>query len=80
MDLGRLGIWYSVDRLDGTQLQALLKTVETHGYASFWYPESRGYESMSLGAFLLAQAFNVVWTLALAWLIFGGILFGSPIL
>ena len=26
-------------------------------------------------SFVLAQAFNVVWTLALAWLIFGGILF-----
>jgi uncharacterized integral membrane protein (TIGR00698 family) len=27
------------------------------------------------GAFLIAQAFNVVWTLLFAWLIFGGILF-----
>ncbi|MBI2186828.1 MAG: putative sulfate exporter family transporter [Acidobacteria bacterium] len=37
-------------------------------------------EGRPLGAFLLAQAFNVVWTLALAWLIFGGILFGTPVL
>jgi uncharacterized membrane protein YadS len=36
-------------------------------------------EGRPLGAFLLAQAFNVAWTLALAWLIFGGILF-SPAL
>ena len=28
-----------------------------------------------LAAFVLAQAFNVAWTLLLAWLIFGGIVF-----
>lgn len=37
-------------------------------------------EGRPLGAFLLAQAFNVAWTLVLAWLIFGGILFSSPVL
>jgi uncharacterized membrane protein YadS len=30
-------------------------------------------------AFVTAQAFNVVWTLALAYLLFGGILFATPI-
>jgi uncharacterized membrane protein YadS len=29
-------------------------------------------------AFLVGQAFNVVWTLALAWLIFGGVLLAVP--
>jgi uncharacterized membrane protein YadS len=29
-------------------------------------------------AFVGAQAFNVVWTLALAWLLFGGVLFAAP--
>lgn len=37
-------------------------------------------EGRPLAAFLLAQAFNIAWTLALAWLIFGGILFASPVL
>lgn len=37
-------------------------------------------EGRPLAAFLLAQAFNIAWTLALAWLIFGGILFPSPVL
>ncbi|MBI2881909.1 MAG: putative sulfate exporter family transporter [Candidatus Tectomicrobia bacterium] len=32
------------------------------------------------GAFLGAQAFNVVWTLILAYLLFGGILFAVPVL
>lgn len=31
-------------------------------------------------AFLVAQAFNVVWTLILAYLLFGGILFAAPVL
>lgn len=30
-------------------------------------------------AFVLAQAFNVVWTLALAYLIFGGVIFSGPV-
>jgi uncharacterized membrane protein YadS len=34
-------------------------------------------EGRPLLTFVLAQAFNVLWTLALAWLIFGGILFPS---
>jgi uncharacterized membrane protein YadS len=32
-----------------------------------------------LASFILAQAFNVLWTLLLAWLLFGGILFSRPI-
>src|SRR3954449_12536892 len=56
MELGRLGVWISTDRLDAAQLKALLKTVEGHGYSAFWYPESRGYESMALGGFLLAHS------------------------
>ena len=31
-------------------------------------------------AFLIAQALNVIWTLAIAWLLFGGVLFPAPAL
>jgi uncharacterized membrane protein YadS len=31
-------------------------------------------------AFLLAQGINVVWTLVVAWLLFGGVLFPAPAL
>src|SRR5262245_49377069 len=31
-------------------------------------------------AFIGAQAFNVVWTLLLAWLLFGGVLFAQPVI
>lgn len=55
MKLGRLGVWYSTDKLNGGQLADLLRTVEGAGYSAFWYPESRGFESMSLAAFLLSK-------------------------
>jgi alkanesulfonate monooxygenase SsuD/methylene tetrahydromethanopterin reductase-like flavin-dependent oxidoreductase (luciferase family) len=53
MKLGRLGVWYSTDKLDGAQLRDFVRTVETNGYSNLWYPESRGYESMSLASWLL---------------------------
>jgi uncharacterized membrane protein YadS len=36
-------------------------------------------EGRPLLAFLIAQAFNLVWTLLLAWLIFGGLIVPSPL-
>jgi probable F420-dependent oxidoreductase len=60
MKLGRLGVWYSTDKLDGEQLAELAKTVENNGYSALWYPESRGYESMSLGAYLLSKSEKLV--------------------
>lgn len=30
------------------------------------------------GAFLIGQGFNVIWTLLLAYLLFGGVLFPAP--
>jgi probable F420-dependent oxidoreductase len=56
MALGHLGVWYSADKLDGPQLRAFLQTIEGNGYSAFWYPESRGYESMSLAGFLLQNS------------------------
>jgi len=60
MELGRLGVWYPTDRLDGPGLAALMRTVEGHGYGAFWYPESRGYESLSLAGFLLGATTRLV--------------------
>jgi probable F420-dependent oxidoreductase len=58
--LGRLGVWYATDKLDGPQLAALARTVEGHGYSALWYPESRGYESVALAAFLLQGTTRLV--------------------
>src|SRR5258707_14165336 len=55
MTLGRLGVWYSTDKLNGSQLADLVGVVEKAGYSALWYPESRGYESMSLAGFLLSK-------------------------
>ena len=60
MKLGRLGVWYSTDKLNGGQLADLMRTVERNGYSAFWHPESRGYEAMSLGAYLLSRTEKLV--------------------
>ena len=60
MKLGRLGVWYPTDRLDGPQLAALMTHIEGHGYSAFWYPESRGYESLSLAGFLLGASTHLI--------------------
>jgi alkanesulfonate monooxygenase SsuD/methylene tetrahydromethanopterin reductase-like flavin-dependent oxidoreductase (luciferase family) len=56
MQLGRLGVWYPVDRLEAAQLRPFVGLVEGLGYAALWYPEARGYESMSLAGFLLGAS------------------------
>src|SRR5215475_7041825 len=56
MALGRLGVWYSTDKLNGSQLVDLVGTIEKNGYSALWYPESRGYESMSLAGYLLSKS------------------------
>ena len=56
MKLGRLGVWYSTDKLDGSQLRDFVRRVESNGYSTLWYPESRGYKSMSLASWLLSSS------------------------
>jgi len=51
-----LGVWYATDKLNGAQLGDLMRCIEKNGYSAFWYPESRGYESMSLAATLLSKS------------------------
>jgi probable F420-dependent oxidoreductase len=55
MRLGRLGVWFSTNRLSPKQLIELARRVESLGYGTLWHPESLGWESISLGAFLLAN-------------------------
>jgi len=54
MQLGRLGAWYSTDKLGGpTEIATFAANVERLGYTTLWYPESRGYESFSVAGFML---------------------------
>jgi probable F420-dependent oxidoreductase len=58
--LGRLGVWYPVDRSDGAGIRRLLRTVEDLGYSTLWYPEALGYESLSIAGFMLANTTRLV--------------------
>jgi probable F420-dependent oxidoreductase len=58
--LGRLGVWYGVDRLDGAGIRRLLQTVEDLGYSTLWYPEAVGYESLSIAGFMLANSMRLM--------------------
>jgi probable F420-dependent oxidoreductase len=58
--LGRLGVWYPIDRLDGAGLRHLLRKVEDLGFSTFWYPEALGYESFSIASFLLANTSRLI--------------------
>ncbi len=56
MKLGRLGAWYSTDKLGGAaQIKEFVGTVERLGYDCLWYPESRGYESFAVAGFMLSH-------------------------
>lgn len=54
MQLGRLGAWYSTDKLGSPeQIRQFVQNVEKLGYDTLWYPESRGNESFAVAAFML---------------------------
>ena len=58
--LGRLGLWYPIDRLDGAGIRRLLRTVEDLGYSTLWYPEAVGYESLAIASFMLANTTRLI--------------------
>ena len=58
--LGRLGVWYPIDRLDAAGIRRLLRTIEDLGYSTFWYPEAVGYESLSIASFMLANTERLI--------------------
>jgi probable F420-dependent oxidoreductase len=46
--------------LDGAGIRRLLRTVEELGYSVLWYPEAIGYESLSIGGFMLANSTRLI--------------------
>jgi probable F420-dependent oxidoreductase len=56
MQIGRLGAWYSMDKLTGPQIPPFLAVLERFNYDVLWYPESRGFESLSLAGFMLGNS------------------------
>ncbi len=53
MELGRLGVWYAIDRLKGQEIGRFLQTVEASGYDTLWYPEATGFESLAIAGHML---------------------------
>ena len=60
MDLGQKGVFWFTDALTSTQLVELAQRTEELGYAALWYPEALGYESFSLGSFLLSHTDKLI--------------------
>ena len=58
--LGKLGVWHPIDRLDGGEIKRFLRTVEDLGYSTLWYPEALGYESLSVAGFMLANTTRLI--------------------
>ena len=60
MDLGQKGVFWFTDALTSTQLVELAQHTEELGYTALWYPEALGYESFSLGSFLLSHTDKLI--------------------
>lgn len=55
MKMGKTGVWFSTHALDKAGLAKLAQGVERLKYDVLWYPESTGYESLTLAGFLLGE-------------------------
>jgi len=55
MELGKLGIWVSMDSMTAAAAAAFAKRVEEWGYAALWIPESRGRNALTHSSWLLAN-------------------------
>ena len=60
MDLGRKGVFWFTDALTSAQLVELAQRTEELDYTALWYPEALGYESFSLGSFLLSHTDKLI--------------------
>ena len=54
MNIGKLGVWASLDGLPGPEALAFAQRVEARGYETLWMPESRGRNVFVSSAWLLA--------------------------
>ena len=56
MNLGKLGVWYPIDKIAPGEIGAFVAGVEKLGYSTLWYPESRGHEAVSLAGYMLGAS------------------------
>ena len=60
MELGRLGVWASMDSMTAAAAAAFAKRVEGWGYAALWLPESRGRNVLVHSSWLLANTERLI--------------------
>ncbi len=60
MQLGKLGVWFSLDALGGAETVEFARKVERLGYAALWIPEAVGREPFAHAGFLLARTERLV--------------------
>jgi probable F420-dependent oxidoreductase len=60
MELGRLGVWVSMDGMSAAEAAAFAKRVEGWGYGALWIPESRGRNALAHSAWLLANTQRLI--------------------
>src|SRR6266851_8306798 len=60
MELGKLGVWVSMDSMTAAAAAAFAKRVEEWGYAALWIPESRGRNALTHSSWLLANTQRLI--------------------
>ena len=60
MELGKLGVWYAADKLSPAGMAELIQKVESLGIGSYWYSESRYYESIATAGWLLQNSNTIM--------------------
>ena len=60
MQLGKLGVWVSMDSMTAAAVAAFAKRVEEWGYAALWIPESRGRNALVHSSWLLANTQRLI--------------------
>jgi probable F420-dependent oxidoreductase len=60
MELGKLGVWISMDGMTAAAAAAFAKRVEEWGYAALWIPESRGRNALVHSSWLLANTQRLI--------------------
>src|ERR1700745_794422 len=60
MELGKLGVWISMDSMTAAAAAAFAKRVEDWGYAALWIPESRGRNALVPSSGLLANTRKLI--------------------
>jgi probable F420-dependent oxidoreductase len=60
MEVGKLGVWVSMDGMTAAAAAGFAKRVEEWGYAALWIPESRGRNALVHSSWLLANTQRLI--------------------